>query len=65
MAVRGVSVRVCVCTYVRGCEGSVCVDVCVHVCGLPIAVANPVPITTPRALPAATLVPEKRMFFLS
>ena len=31
----------------------------------PIAVFRPVPITIPRALPAATLVPEKRMFFLS
>ena len=32
---------------------------------LPMAVLSPVPITTPRALPAATLVPEKMMFFLS
>ena len=31
----------------------------------PMAVARPVPITTPMALPAATLVPEKTMFFLS
>lgn len=32
---------------------------------VPIAVAKPVPITMPLAFPAATLVPEKRMFFLS
>merc|ERR1711981_157568 len=29
------------------------------------AVLRPVPTTTPRALPAATLVPEKMIFFLS
>ena len=32
---------------------------------LPMAVARPVPMTTPLALPAATLVPEKMRFFLS
>lgn len=32
---------------------------------LPMAVLSPVPMTTPRALPAATFVPLNRMFFLS
>ena len=31
----------------------------------PMAVLSPVPMTIPRALPAATLVPENTMFFLS
>lgn len=30
-----------------------------------MAVLRPVPMTTPRALPAATLVPENKIFFLS
>lgn len=32
---------------------------------LPIAVFNPVPITIPLALPAATFVPLNKIFFLS
>ena len=32
---------------------------------LPMAVEEPVPMTTPLALPEETLVPEKTMFFLS